>query len=97
MPEPVFRRADRFSHFGVYAEVDSRTQYYVVEPVLAKDAQALAAGGPGPWFDEERPALHRHVGVPVARTGSPAARGCRPPFREVAVGRTAPGQESGRD
>ena len=52
VPEGVFTYADRFSHFGVYDQVDSRSQYYVVTPVSATDAQTLAAGGSGPWIDD---------------------------------------------
>lgn len=54
LPEAAFRRADQFSHFGVYDQVDSRTQYYVVEPASNSDADRLTAGGPGPWIDERR-------------------------------------------
>ena len=50
LPDAVFRRADQYSHFGVYAEVDSRTQYYSVTPASDIDAQTLAAQ-PGPWID----------------------------------------------
>jgi hypothetical protein len=82
VPETVFQRADRFSHFGVYADVDSRTQYYLVEPVLAKDAQVLADGGPGPWVDEERQLSidmwefrwPGPVPLPLADIGPPAVR-----------------------
>jgi hypothetical protein len=54
LPEPVFRLADRFSHFGVYDSVNSRTQYYLIEPASEHDAQVLAAaaGESGPWVDE---------------------------------------------
>ncbi len=60
LPEPVFKLADRFSHFGVYDTVDSRTQYYVVEPASDADAQALEAGAAGSWVDEDR-TLHVHA------------------------------------
>ncbi|HZY90900.1 MAG TPA: hypothetical protein VFE78_39115 [Gemmataceae bacterium] len=53
LPEAVFRSADRFSHFGVYDLVDSRTQYYVVEPAGDGDARALASAGEGPWVDAD--------------------------------------------
>ena len=51
LPEEVFKRADRFSHFGVYTDVDSRTQYYPVVPSGAADADQLAAGETGVWID----------------------------------------------
>jgi hypothetical protein len=51
LPETVFRNADKFSHFGVYDTVDSRTQYYPVTPADANAAATLAATGPGPWVD----------------------------------------------
>ncbi len=52
LPEEVFKRADRFSHFGVYADVDSRTQHYPVTPASAADADQLAAGETGTWIDQ---------------------------------------------
>jgi hypothetical protein len=51
LPEAVFNRADQFSHFGVYADVDSRTQYYLVMPMTPADGQTLASQ-PGPWVDD---------------------------------------------
>ena len=52
LPEAVFQRADRWSHFGVYDQVDSRTQYYRIDPVTATDAAELAKEPSGPWIDE---------------------------------------------
>ena len=52
LPEVVFNRAEQFSHFGVYHQVDSRAQYYLLTPASDADAQVLA-GRPGPWVDEQ--------------------------------------------
>lgn len=52
--EPAFQLADRFSHFGVYDQVDSRSQYYPVQPATAADATALTAVAADPqdrWSD----------------------------------------------
>ena len=51
LPEAVFQAADRFSHFGVYDVVESRTQYYTVVPATAADAATLSSAGAGPWVD----------------------------------------------
>lgn len=51
LPEDLFQLADRFSHFGVYDSVDSRTQYYVVDPAAESDARALGEGQAEPWLD----------------------------------------------
>ncbi len=51
LPEEVFQAADRFSHFGVYADVDSRAQYYEVTPASDADEAALLAGQGDPWLD----------------------------------------------
>lgn len=52
LPEPVFRLADNFYYFGVYDQVDPRTQYYDVTPATAADAATLDANGAGPWIDD---------------------------------------------
>ena len=52
-PERVFRLADNFHFFGVYDEVDSRTQYYDITPATATDASKLELS-PGPWIDDMR-------------------------------------------
>src|SRR5688572_14396094 len=53
LPERTFRLADNFHYFGVYDEVDSRTQYYDVTPATTTDIQKLDASA-GPWFDDTR-------------------------------------------
>ena len=52
LPQAVFQRADQYSHFGVYDQVDSRTQYYTATPASDVDAQTLS-GQPGPWIDAD--------------------------------------------
>jgi hypothetical protein len=52
LTETAFAHADRFSHFGVYADADSRMKYYPVD-VSAQDAQtldAVAAADPNAWW-----------------------------------------------
>jgi hypothetical protein len=53
LPERTFRLADNFNYFGVYDEVDSRTQYYEVTPATATDVTKLDASA-GPWIDDAR-------------------------------------------
>lgn len=48
LPQSLFALADRFSHFGVYDTVDSRSQYYLV----SGDAALLEAGQAGAWIDD---------------------------------------------
>jgi len=54
MTEPVFKRADRFSHFGVYDIVDSRMQFYFVTPESEAAAAVLAASETGGWIDDSK-------------------------------------------
>ena len=54
MTEQVFKRADRFSHFGVYDIVDSRMQFYFVTPASEGDAAVLAASETGGWIDDSK-------------------------------------------
>ena len=49
LAEPVFKLADRFSHFGVYDSVDSRSQYYLVSDA---DAALLGRGSGWRWIDD---------------------------------------------
>jgi hypothetical protein len=59
LTESAFARADRFSHFGVYADVDSRMKYYPVD-VSAQDAaslDAVAAADPNAWWADSGKAL----------------------------------------
>jgi hypothetical protein len=54
LPEDVFRLADNFQFFGVYDQVDSRTQYYDVTPATADDAAKLQtmSSNTRPWIDD---------------------------------------------
>jgi hypothetical protein len=54
MTEQVFKRADRFSHFGVYDIVDSRMQFYLVTPESEGAAAVLAASETGGWIDDTK-------------------------------------------
>jgi hypothetical protein len=53
LPEKTFALADKFSHFGIYASVNSRTQYYVVTPRPGDEA-TLDANAANPWTDQDR-------------------------------------------
>src|SRR4029079_16705436 len=52
--EPLYQLADQFHQFGVYDRVDSRTQYYPVQPVSDADAKALdsVAANPNDWWTD---------------------------------------------
>lgn len=56
LSDRAFRLADNFHFFGVYDEVDARTQYYEVTPATAQDAATLEAQAtnPRPWIDDAR-------------------------------------------
>jgi len=54
MTESVFKRADQFSHFGVYDIVDSRMQFYFVTPESESAAAVLAASETGGWIDDSK-------------------------------------------
>ena len=54
MTEAVFKRADQFSHFGVYDIVDSRMQFYFVSPESEGAAAVLAASETGGWIDDQK-------------------------------------------
>lgn len=61
--ERAFRYADRYSHFGVYAPVDSRMKYYPVD-VAPADAAKLEAIGARPdqwWADDGTLFIERYV------------------------------------
>ena len=53
MREALFEQADRFSHFGVYDQVDSRSQYYTVAPATAADERLLEQAAGQPWDDPD--------------------------------------------
>ena len=51
LPEAAFQSADQFSHFGVHAGVDSRTQYYRVTLAPGTDLGLLTSAPERPWID----------------------------------------------
>lgn len=76
LPEEVFRLADNFHFFGVYDEVDGRTQYYDVTPATAADAQKLeTTNGPNPWIDD---AHQLYVSQWKFNWGNPSLPGAHP-------------------
>ena len=51
LPEDTFQRADTFSHFGVYQQVNSRSQYYTVE---VGDEQLTGTTPDSRWQDDSQ-------------------------------------------